>query len=88
MRLSRRELEELAYWFQEFDRDGSGKISRHELKDGFYFCFGQNYSNWQIDEMIWETDENGDGKINFEEFVNLMTGVDYTSSSSSSSSSS
>ena len=73
----------MEYWFQEFDRDGSGQISRYELKEGLFFCFGEDYSEWEIDQMVWQADEDGDGKINFREFVNVMTrDVYYTSSSS------
>ena len=41
VRLSSREIEDLEYWFQDIDRNGSGKISRYELKDYMFFCYGE-----------------------------------------------
>ena len=64
------------YWFRQYDRDGSGKITRHELKQAMY-NFGYNYSDYEIDQIIWQADEDGDGKINFKEFVKAMTGLHY-----------
>ena len=32
-----------------------------------------NFTKKQVADMIEEVDANGDGQINFEEFVNMMT---------------
>lgn len=74
--LSRQQLlsrERLFQAFSMFDSDGSGKISAEELKN----MLGKYHS---YDESLWEklirsVDENGDGEIDFEEFVNMMLGV-------------
>ena len=48
-----------------FDTDGSGKISREELK----LCMqklGERLTEADIDKMIQEADVDGDGEINYE----------------------
>ena len=48
-----------------FDTDGSGKISREELK----LCMqklGERLTEEDIDKMIQEADVDGDGEINYE----------------------
>jgi len=56
------------------DLDGSGKISKDELKkalcnDNTYKNYDENY--W--DTMIKEVDKNNDGEIDYSEFVEMMT---------------
>ena len=56
-----------------FDKDGSGVISTDEIKD---VCgFGRNLDKEAIDNIMKQVDENGDGQISFEEFVNMMKTV-------------
>lgn len=38
------------------------------------FAFSDDYNLEAIEEMIREVDDNGDGQIQFDEFVNMMTG--------------
>ena len=78
--MSQGEIDQLIYWFRQYDRDGSGKITRHELKQAMY-NFGYNYSDYEIDQIIWQADEDGDGKINFKEFVKFFEGPTFGSSS-------
>jgi len=54
-----------------FDKDGSGKISKQELKEVMK-NLGENLSDQEITEMIREADDNGDGEVDFEEFVKMM----------------
>ncbi|GBG84055.1 hypothetical protein CBR_g37930 [Chara braunii] len=65
-------VENLNIAFQYFDKDGSGYItvdeleqamSEHNLKD-----------RWPIEDIISEVDQNQDGKIDYQEFVSMMTG--------------
>ena len=54
-----------------FDLDGNGKISHEELRN----VLGGNKSDkgdkmWK--DMISEVDINGDGEIDFDEFVQMM----------------
>merc|ERR1712039_334838 len=56
--------EELIEAFKVFDRDGNGLISAAELRHVM--------TNVEVDEMIKEADIDGDGHINYEEFVRMM----------------
>jgi Ca2+-binding EF-hand superfamily protein len=63
--------QELRDAFAVFDTDGSGAIDRKELKR-LMKKLGQALSEAEIDAMMNEVDENGDGEISFEEFKALM----------------
>ena len=56
--------------FKMFDKDGSGTISPEEIKE--VLGFDSNTNQKLIDDIIKEVDENGDGEIQFEEFVHMM----------------
>ena len=63
--------EELVEAFRVFDREGNGKISAKELKD--VMCnFGVKLDDAEGDEMIKEAGADGDGNINYEEFVRML----------------
>lgn len=60
-----------------FDKDGSGKIDSSEiaaLLSGDEFR--DVYSKKQLEQAIREVDGNGDGEIDFEEFVTMMKGIE------------
>ena len=57
---------ELRDAFKVFDTDGSGSISRDELKR-LMTQLGQNLSEAELDAMMDEVDTDGDGEISFEE---------------------
>ena len=57
--------------FDLFDKDKDGTITAKELINVFK-SFGQNPSEHEINEMIAEVDIDGNGQIDFEEFVILM----------------
>lgn len=63
--------QELRDAFAVFDTDGSGSIDRKELKR-LMKKLGQALSEAELDAMMSEVDENGDGEISFEEFKALM----------------
>lgn len=63
--------DELIEAFKVFDRDGNGLISSHELRF-VMSTSGEKLSEEDIEEMIKEADENGDGYIDYEEFVKMM----------------
>jgi len=58
--------------FDRIDRHGKGYISHDDLQ----YILGENYTKETVDQMIEEGDINKNGKIDFEEFVQLMVGDD------------
>lgn len=71
-RIGTRDAEqELRDAFAVFDTDNSGAIDRKELKR-LMKKLGQALSEAELDAMMSEVDENGDGEISFEEFKALM----------------
>ena len=56
---------------QVFDRDGNGFISAAELRH-VMTNLGEKLTDEEVDEMIREADVDGDGQINYEEFVKMM----------------
>ena len=54
-----------------FDKDGNGKISKEELKLVMK-NLGENLTDEEINEMIREADDDGDGHVDFDEFVKMM----------------
>ena len=64
--------EEIREAFRVFDKDGNGFISASELKH-VMTNLGEKLTNEEVNEMIKEADIDGDGQINFEEFVAMMT---------------
>jgi calcium-dependent protein kinase len=53
-----------------FDKDGSGTISPDEIKE--VLGYDSSFNQKAIDDIIKEVDENGDGEIQFDEFVHMM----------------
>merc|ERR1712232_1412284 len=63
--------EELIEAFKVFDRDGDGFISAGELRHSMT-NLGEKLSDLEVDEMIRGADQDGDGQINYDEFVKMM----------------
>merc|ERR1712146_314179 len=63
--------EELIEAFKGFDRDGNGFISTAELHH-LMTNMSEKLTDEEVDEMIREADVDGDGQINYEEFVKMM----------------
>ncbi|CEG44472.1 camk protein kinase [Plasmopara halstedii] len=57
--------------FALFDKDESGCIDRDELK-GMLQALGQQLSSSEIDSIMRQADTDGDGRIQFTEFVSMM----------------
>lgn len=64
--------EELREAFRVFDKDGNGHISAIELRT-VMTTLGEKLTDEEVDEMIHEADLDGDGQVNYEEFVRMMT---------------
>nr|CDS34248.1 calmodulin [Hymenolepis microstoma] len=60
--------------FKVFDRDGNGFITLSELRLAMR-NLGENLTVEQVEEMIREADVDGDGQINYQEFVRMMLGT-------------
>jgi len=62
--------------FRMFDKNGDGKISQEELKAVLENDEVKDVAGGHIAELMKEIDGNGDGVIDFEEFMKMMRGVD------------
>eukprot|EP01083_Nonionella_stella_P255455 876788_1 len=69
--LTAEEIADLKEAFAMFDTDGNGTIEAKELREVMR-QLGQNPSMREIQEMINSVDDNGDGIIDFDEFLILM----------------
>lgn len=54
-----------------FDKDGNGHISATELRH-VMTSLGEKMTEEEVDEMIREADVDGDGQINYQEFIKMM----------------
>nr|XP_046173251.1 centrin-3 isoform X1 [Oncorhynchus gorbuscha] len=71
--LERDPKEEILKAFKLFDDDDSGKISLRNLRR-VARELGENITDEELRSMIDEFDTDGDGEINQEDFVSIMTG--------------
>ena len=63
--------EEIREAFRVFDKEGNGFISTLELS-AVLQNIGEVLSEEETDELIAEADIDGDGNINYEEFVAML----------------
>ena len=57
--------------FKMYDTDNSGTISRDEIYK-FVKMSGEHLTEAEIEEMIRESDIDGDGEIDFKEFLRVI----------------
>ncbi|KAD7478888.1 hypothetical protein E3N88_02024 [Mikania micrantha] len=62
--------EHLVAAFQYFDKDGSGYITVDELQQA---CTDHNMTDFLVEDIIKEVDQDNDGRIDYGEFVAMMT---------------
>ena len=67
-------LQELRQAFRIFDKNRDGFIEAKELR-WVTTTLGQRLTNEEIDAFMTEADLDGDGKLNYDEFVRMMTQV-------------
>jgi len=71
--LTDEQMEEYKQAFEEFDEDGKGSISSKELGSVMKKC-GLNPSKRQLKEMIAAVDTDGNGTLDFQEFLTAVKG--------------
>lgn len=64
--------DEIRSAFRVFDKDGNGLISAAELRHALT-NFGEKMTDEEVDQMIREADVNGDGHIDYEEFIKRVS---------------
>merc|ERR1712013_48687 len=67
--------DEIRQAFELFDKDKDGKISPKELKE-VMLSLGEQLSDRDVSDMIYEADQTGDGCINYNEFKRMMLNDD------------
>jgi calmodulin len=63
--------DEIREAFLLFDNDGNGYISAAELRH-VMTSLGETLTDEEVEELMNEADANGDGQIDYDEFVKLM----------------
>lgn len=69
--MSHKGADEMREAFKVFDMDGNGTIDEKELRVTMK-KLGEKLSDEDIRAMIRAADKNGDGKIDYEEFIKMM----------------
>merc|ERR1712064_161539 len=70
--LTEEQIAEFREAFSLFDKDGDGKITTKELGTVMR-SLGQNPKDEELNDMINEIDEDGNGTVDFEEFLVMMS---------------
>jgi len=63
--------EELREAFKCFDKDDDGFLTVGELRH-IMTSLGDKMTNLEVDDMVREADRDGDGKVNYQEFVRVL----------------
>ncbi|KAG8971193.1 hypothetical protein FRB90_010570 [Tulasnella sp. 427] len=66
------EEEEILEVFKVFDKDGDGMINAAELRHVMW-NLGEKMTEDEVKDLIAEADTNGDGQLDFNEFMKLLT---------------
>lgn len=68
--------ENLMMAFRMFDKDKTGTINAEDIRKVLGKGNEKQLSTEVVDDIIKQVDEDGDGKISFDEFVNMMLAFD------------
>lgn len=71
-KLTEDQISEFKEAFALFDKDGDGTISNNELGTVMR-TLGQNPTEAELQDMLNEVDSDGNGSIDFPEFLNMMS---------------
>merc|ERR1711945_68332 len=71
--LSDEQMDEIREAFSLFDSDASGAIDVRELKAAMR-ALGFEVKNEELKKMVTDIDNDGNGTIEFAEFLQMMTG--------------
>ncbi|XP_060102007.1 calmodulin-like [Heteronotia binoei] len=77
--LSEEQIAVLKEAFSHFDKDGDGNITPEELGKALrslehvLIHLGEKFTDEKMEAMIEEVDADGNGKVNYQEFLRLMT---------------
>lgn len=66
-------VRELKIAFKEFDVNGDGHISGLELHAAAQSFLGEALNPSEVQEIIHDVDLNGDGRVDFDEFVMMLS---------------
>jgi len=67
--LSKTKKEELAKVFKAFDKNGDGRLSMDEVKQGYLDHYGKVMSDDEVEKMFKSVDSDNSGFIDYTEFV-------------------
>jgi calcium-dependent protein kinase len=67
--LSKNKKEELAKVFKAFDKNGDGRLSMDEVKQGYLDHYGKVVSDDEVEKMFKSVDSDNSGFIDYTEFV-------------------
>ncbi|KAM8807358.1 calcium-binding protein 4 [Eudromia elegans] len=66
-------VRELRIAFREFDANGDGEISGAEMRAAVGALLGEQLKAQEVDEILRDVDLNGDGRVDFDEFVMMLS---------------
>lgn len=70
--MSEKQVAKLKKLFMKLDKDASGALSMDELRKGLRKVAKGSVTDEELERMIAEADQDGDGQIDYEEFMAVM----------------
>ena len=71
--MSKNERDNLSKVFKAFDKNGDGKLSMEEVKEGYLEHYGRIMSDQEVEAMFRAVDTDNSGFIDYTEFVVAAT---------------